>query len=79
MFHYRAQTITKIASAIEPPFYGTVFLVTSRKQSLLGNSNAYSKKNCKARHSWKEAFGLNIFMILVLGIFKANEFCAVDK
>ena len=28
MFHYRAQTITKTASAIVAPFSGTVFLVT---------------------------------------------------
>ena len=78
MFHYRAQTITKTASAIVAPFSGTVFLVTLGKQSPLGNLNDYSK-NCKARHSWKAVFFKNIFIILVLGIFKADEFCTVDK
>ena len=80
MFHYRAQTITKTASAIVAPFSGTVFLVTLGKQSPLGNLNDYSK-NCKARHGirGKQFFYLNIFTILVLGIFKADEFCTVDK
>ena len=36
MFHYRAQTFAKIASAIEAPFSGTVFLVTEGKQGPLG-------------------------------------------
>ena len=61
MFHYRAQTFTKIASAIEAPFSETVFLVTYGRLSPLGNSNHYSKENCKARHSWKAAFYLNNF------------------
>ena len=55
VFHYRAETITKTVSAIVAPFSGTVFLLTSGKQSPLGNLNDYSK-NCKARHSWKAAF-----------------------
>ena len=72
MFRYRAQTIKKnyeIASAIVATFSGTFILVTYGKQSALGNSNDYSKKNCKARHSWKAAFYWNIFHYISIRYF----------
>jgi len=50
MFHYRAQSITKIALAMAAPFIGAVFLVMERKQSPLDNSKVCLIKYCKARY-----------------------------